>query len=73
MKVIANSRQIPSKEEVTRAYNYCDYLYGYLQSVSNWDDVKGHPRYIIKKDINFSHIGVLLGKTRQTIQLVLSV
>lgn len=67
VKILDNSRQVPKVKEYTADQRYCDYLYGYLQRMSCWDGVIGHPRYIWKKSVNFSKIGKDLGKTRQTI------
>lgn len=67
MRVIDNSRQIPKVKNYIANSNYCDYLYGYLQAMSNWDGVIGHPRYVYKKSINYSRIAADLNKSRQTI------
>ena len=67
MRILDNSRQIPKTKVYTASEEYCDYLYGYLQRMSSWDGVIGHPRYIFKNCINFSRIAKDLGKTRQTI------
>lgn len=67
MQIVSNSRQIPKTKEYIANSNYCDNLYGYLQAMSNWDGVLGHPRYVYKKDINYSRIAKDLNKSRQTI------
>ena len=45
-KVIDNSRQIPKLKEFMASANYYDTLYGYLQAMSHWDGITGHPRYV---------------------------
>lgn len=67
MRIVDNSRQIPKTKNYIANSNYCDYLYGYLQAMSNWDGVIGHPRYVYKKSINYSRIAADLNKSRQTI------
>lgn len=67
MQIVSNSRQIPKTKEYIANSNYYDNLYGYLQAMSNWDGVLGHPRYVHKKDINYSRIAKDLNKSRQTI------
>lgn len=67
MQILDNSRQVPKVKDYMSSAKYCDYLYGYLQAMSRWDGIIGHPRYIYKKSINFSRIAADLGKTRQTI------
>mgnify|MGYP002621704762 CR=1 FL=1 len=67
MEIVANSRQIPKTKEYTASPEYYDTLYGYLQTMSKWDGIVGHPRYVYKKDINYSKIANDLDKSRQTI------
>lgn len=67
MQVLDNSRQIPKVKDYISNAKYCDYLYGYLQAMSRWDGIVGHPRYVYKKSINFSRIAADLNKSRQTI------
>ena len=67
MRILDNSRQIPKDKNYIANSNYCDYLYGYLQAMSSWDGIVGHPRYVFKKSINYSRIANDLGKSRQTI------
>ena len=67
MRIVSNSRQIPKSVEYLSSPTYYDNLYGYLQAMSNWDGVVGHPRYIYKNMINYSRIGEDLGLTRQTV------
>lgn len=67
MHILDNSRQIPKTKDYIANSKYCDYLYGYLQSMSNWDGIVGHPRYVYKKSISYSRIAEDLDKSRQTI------
>ena len=67
MKILENSRQIPKVRKYMSNKKYCDYLYGYLQTISHWDGIIGHPRYVYKDAINFTRIAEDLDKTRQTI------
>ena len=67
MKIINNSRQIPKQKNYLSNAKYCDYLYSYLQAISSWDGIVGHPRYVYKKVVNFSRIAKDLNKSRQTI------
>ena len=46
---------------------YSDIVYGYLQAISEWDEIKGHPRYIKKKNVVFSRIATAVKLTRQTV------
>lgn len=46
---------------------YSDIVYGYLQSISEWDQIQGHPRYIKKKNLVFSRIAKAVALTRQTV------
>ena len=48
------SRQIPKVKQIISDKKYNDILYSYLQQVSDWDGVIGHPRYVDKKVVNFS-------------------
>lgn len=64
MKIEKNSRQIPSSKEICSNKYYSDIVYAYLQCISKRDDGN---RYILKKDINYSKIGKLLGLSRQTV------
>ena len=47
--------------------NYYDTLYGYLQAMSKWDGIVGHPRFVYKKSINYSRIANDLNLSRQTV------
>lgn len=67
MEIQNNSRQMPKTREYLSNKLYYDVLYAYLQVISQWDGVKGHPRYIQKKDAMFTKIARNLGKSRQTI------
>lgn len=67
MQILENSRQIPKTKEYMSNKKYCDYLYGYLQTISHWDGILGHPRYVYKNVINFSRMAQDLDKTRQTV------
>ena len=62
-----NSRQIPSSKDILSNANYCDILYGYLQNISKRDPKINNCRYVLKKNINYSQIGRLLGLSRQTV------
>ena len=66
-KILDNSRQIPKTVEYMASLNYYDTLYGYLQAMSHWDGIIGHPRYVDKKEVNYSKIAVDLNLSRQTI------
>lgn len=67
MEIQNNSRQMPKTREYLSNKLYYDVLYAYLQVISQWDGVKGHPRHIQKKDVMFTKIAKNLGKSRQTI------
>lgn len=67
MQIVSNSRQIPKEKDYLSNSKYCDYLYGYLQAMSSWDGVIGHPRYVYKKAVNYSRIAQDLDRSRQTI------
>ncbi len=62
-----SSRQIPKDKAILKNKMYCDILYAYLQVISHQDGVIGHPRFIFKKDANFSKIGADLNISRQTV------
>lgn len=61
------TRQVPKTIEICSNKKYHDIFYSYLQEISEWDGVKGHPRYIKKKQINYSNIANVLGLSRQTV------
>ena len=67
MQIVSNSRQIPKTKEYIANSSYCDNLYGYLQAMSHWDGVLTHPRFVYKKEINYSKIAKDLNRSRQTI------
>lgn len=67
LKIQDNSRQIPNVKQYTSHGLYHDLLYGYLQSISHWDGVVGHKRYVWKNAINFSQIAKIIGVSRQTV------
>lgn len=62
-----DSRQVPKIIDICSNKKYHDILYSYLQEISDWDEVKGHPRYLSKKAINYSNIATVLGLSRQTV------
>lgn len=64
---MANQRQIPKTKEYLCNPLYWDMVYGYIQTNSEWDGVKGHPRILPKKKANFTKIGKYLGMSRQTV------
>lgn len=66
VRELANDRQIPKRVEYCSRKEYNDIMYGYLQSISKWSKVEGEPRYVDKKDINFSKLGETLNISRQT-------
>lgn len=59
-------RQIPKDIQTTSDKRYNDILYGYLQSISQWDRPI-NIRYIPKGDINFIALAQELQVSRQTI------
>lgn len=66
MEIQRNSRQIPSDKIYTADKKYNDLLYGYLQHISQYDEVN-HVRFIPKKDIVYTKLGAALNMTRQTV------
>ncbi len=65
--ISADSRQIPKKKEITADRKYNDLVYAWLQTHSEWDQTKGHGRYVLKKVVNFSNMAADTGICRQTI------
>ena len=61
-----DSRQVPKVEDICANKKYHDILYAYLQTISE-RSVKDGKRYLNKKDINYSKIGLKLNLTRQTV------
>ena len=61
-----DSRQVPKVEDICANKKYHDILYAYLQTISE-RDIKDGKRYLNKKDINYSKIGLKLNLTRQTV------
>lgn len=61
-----NRRQVPKVKDYLALKDYCDYLYCYLQVISQYDDKK-NIRYIPSKDCKFTVIGAALGISRQTV------
>ena len=61
-----NRRQIPKTSEYLKLKTYCDYLYGYLQVNSSYDETT-KTRYILKKDCKYTDIAKDLGISRQTV------
>ena len=66
LRVQENSRQVPRSKEIVSNKDYQDLIYGYLQSISEWDGVVGHPRYVQKKNIVYTTMGQILNVSRQT-------
>ena len=66
LKIQENSRQVPRSKETVSNKNYSDQIYGYLQSISEWDGIVGHPRYVKKKDIVYKTMADIIGVSRQT-------
>ena len=66
MEIQKNSRQIPSNEIYTANKQYSDILYGYLQHISQLDEV-AQIRFIPKKEINYVKLGEELNMHRQTV------
>lgn len=64
MNIQKNSRQIPRGVNITSNKKYVDSLYGYLQSISEWE---GEERFINKKDVNYTSLAKLLSFSRQTV------
>ena len=64
---MADKRQIPKAKEYLCNDLYWDIVYGYIQTNSEWDGVKGHPRVLPKKKAKFTKIGEYLGLSRQTV------
>ena len=62
-----DSRQMPKTKDYMSNKKYCDILYAYLQTISSWDGVVGHPRVFSKKEKNFQKISEIIGKSRQTV------
>ena len=63
----SNSRQVPSNKDIAAIKKYSDVLYSYLQINSEWDGIKEHNRYVLKKYIKFTQLAEILGMSRQTI------
>ena len=64
-----NRRQVPKVREYLIMKDYCDYLYCYLQVISQYDD-KNNIRFIPKKECKFTTIANALGMSRQTVSLI---
>lgn len=60
-----NRRQVPKVKDYLTLKDYCDYLYCYLQVISQYDE-KQNIRFIPSKDCKFTTIGAALGMSRQT-------
>lgn len=67
MQIAEDSRQVPKTKDYLSNKKYCDILYSYLQTISVWDGINGHPRSFSKKEKNFQKIGENIGKSRQTV------
>lgn len=61
-----NRRQVPKVKDYLTMKDYCDYLYCYLQVISQYDE-KNNVRYILSKDCKFTVIASALGMSRQTV------
>lgn len=64
MKVVKNSRQVPSAKDFTSNKNYFDLMYGYLQEISQ-PALNGN-RYIEKKEVSQTKLADVLKITRNT-------
>lgn len=67
MKILENSRQMPKDKKILANKGFYDLVYGYLQSISQWDGNPLEPRYILKKDLKFTELAKALGVSRQTV------
>lgn len=68
MELMKDSRQVIKDKALTSAKYFSDIIYCYLQSVSEWDGMEGHPRYVWKKKIKFNKLaGEVFQMSRQTI------
>ena len=68
MQTQPNSRQFPSDKKSIEDKNLHDILYLLLQSLSEWDGVADHNRYILKENLNKTKLSKACGyKSRQTI------
>lgn len=65
MTIQPNSRQVPKQHDIIIEKYYSDVLYSHLQVLSQKSDT--NVRYITKKDVNFSQLGIALNLSRQTV------
>ena len=62
-----DSRQIPKDVKTTSNKNYYDRIYGYLQSISQWDGDMEHFRYVPRKGFSFAKMSRDLDMDRGTV------